>query len=221
MLWVESLCAVPTSVPLNEGHLLHLMVPVSQMVGPPLPAAIEGSLSHLPIARMPHKGLNVPDAILEMVSDKLNPAPPEPKPEKLLLDMRLKIDSLTKECDRLEGVVRTETTEMQRWMWIVLSTLLTLLSLLLYSFKSVADVLKGIRNKGLTQSRWDALLGYRGAVCRHGPCGPISSLDPWDWWIPPDLHGFKKCFFDSLDLLNGFLKQVVDNRRNVGGSQVG
>ena len=50
------------------------------------------------------KGLNVPDAILEMVSDKLNLAPPEPKPAKLLLDMRLKIDSLTKESDRLEGV---------------------------------------------------------------------------------------------------------------------
>ena len=55
----------------------------------------------------------MPDAILDMVSNKLNPAPPEPKPEKLLLDMRLKIDSLTKECDRLEGVVRTKTTEMQ------------------------------------------------------------------------------------------------------------
>ena len=47
-----------------------------------------------------------------MVSNKLNPAPPEPKPEKLLLDMRLKIDSLTKETDRLEGVVRTKTTEL-------------------------------------------------------------------------------------------------------------
>ena len=54
----------------------------------------------------------MPDAILEMVSDKLNPAPPEPKPEKLLLDMRLKIDSLTTESDRLEGVVRTKTTEL-------------------------------------------------------------------------------------------------------------
>ena len=58
------------------------------------------------------KGFNLPDGILDMVSNKLNPAPPEPKPEKLLLDMRLKIDSLTKECDRLEGVVRTKTTEM-------------------------------------------------------------------------------------------------------------
>ena len=50
--------------------------------------------------------------------------------------------------------------------------------------KSVA--LKGIRNKGFPQSRWDALLGYWDAVCRHGPCGPISSLHPWDKWISPD-----------------------------------
>ena len=32
--------------------------------------------------------------------------------------------------------------------------------------KSVADVFKGIRNKGFTQSRWNALLGYWEAVCR-------------------------------------------------------
>ena len=44
--------------------------------------------------------------------------------------------------------------------------------------KSVADVLKGIRNKGFTQSWWDALLMRWSAVCRHGPCGPISSLHP-------------------------------------------
>ena len=47
--------------------------------------------------------------------------------------------------------------------------------------KSVAGVLKGIR-EGLTSSRWNALLGYWEAECRHGPCGPISSLDPWDKW---------------------------------------
>ena len=56
--------------------------------------------------------------------------------------------------------------------------------------KSVADVLKGIRIKGFTQARWDALLGYWGAVCRHGPCGPITSLHPCDDRIPPDIHGF-------------------------------
>ena len=82
--------------------------------------------------------------------------------------------------------------------------------------KSVADVLKGIRSRGFTQSRWDALLGYWGAVCRHGPCGPISSLRPWDDWLPPDLHGFFKWVFDSLEVLNGFLRQVVISRRDDG-----
>ena len=78
--------------------------------------------------------------------------------------------------------------------------------------KSVADVLKGIKNKGFTQSRWDALLGFWEAVCR----GPLSSLHPWDSGIPPDLHGFYKWVFDSLELLNGFLRQVVISRRDVG-----
>ena len=61
--------------------------------------------------------------------------------------------------------------------------------------KSVADVLKGIWSKGFTQSRLDALLRYWGAVCRHGPCGPISSLHPWENWVPPDLHGFYRWVF--------------------------
>ena len=59
-------------------------------------------------------------------------------------------------------------------------------------------------------------MGFWGAVCRHGPCGPISSLRPWDVWIPPDLHGFYKWVFDSLEVLNGFLKQVVVSRRDLG-----
>ena len=82
--------------------------------------------------------------------------------------------------------------------------------------ESEADVLKGIRSKGFTQSRWDALLRYWCAVCRHGPCGPVSSLHPWDYWVPPDLHGFYKWVFDSLEVLNGFLRQVVVSRRDVG-----
>ena len=83
--------------------------------------------------------------------------------------------------------------KVMRLMCIVLTTLLTLLSLLKYSFvdafKFVADVLKGIKDKGFTQSRWDAVLGYWEAVCRHGPW---SSLFPpsLDTWIPTDLHGF-------------------------------
>ena len=67
--------------------------------------------------------------------------------------------------------------------------------------KSVADVLKGIKSKGFTQTRWDALLVYWRAVCRHGPCGPISSVHPWDNWVPPDLHGFYRWVFDSLEVL--------------------
>ena len=81
--------------------------------------------------------------------------------------------------------------------------------------QSVADVIKGIRNKGFTQSRWNALLGFWDAVCRHGACGPLTSLHPWDSGIPPDLHGFYKWVFDSFELLNGFVKQVVVSRRDV------
>ena len=54
--------------------------------------------------------------------------------------------------------------------------------------KSVADVLRSIKRDGCTQTWWDALQGYWSAVCRHGSCGPVSSLGPWDGWIPPDLH---------------------------------
>ena len=64
--------------------------------------------------------------------------------------------------------------------------------------------------------RWDAPLRYWGAVCRHGPCGPISSLHLWDNWIPPDLLGFYRWVFGSLEVLNGFLKQVVVSRRDLG-----
>ena len=59
-------------------------------------------------------------------------------------------------------------------------------------------------------------MSYWDAVCRHGPCGPISSLHPWDTWIPPDLHGLYKWDFDSLEVLNGFLEQVVVSRRDLG-----
>ena len=59
-------------------------------------------------------------------------------------------------------------------------------------------------------------MGYWDAVCRHGPCGPISSLHPWDNWILPDFQGFYRWVFDSLEVLNGFLKQVVVSRRDLG-----
>ena len=79
--------------------------------------------------------------------------------------------------------------------------------------KSVADVLKGIKSKGFTQSRWDS----SGSPWLRG--GPISSLRPWDDLIPPDLHGFFKWVFDSLEVLNGFLRQVVVSQDLVGLGQ--
>ena len=48
------------------------------------------------------------------------------------------------------------------------NSILALVVLFRRRLKSVADVLKGFRNTGFTQSRWDALLGFWGAVCRHG-----------------------------------------------------
>ena len=44
--------------------------------------------------------------------------------------------------------------------------------------KSVADVLNGVKLHGFTQTRWDAPQRYLGAVCRQGPCGPVSTLEP-------------------------------------------
>ena len=82
--------------------------------------------------------------------------------------------------------------------------------------KSVADVLKGIRDKGFTHFWWNALPGYWEAVCRRGPCGPISSLDPWDMWIHLICMVSTSGFLDSLELLNGFLNQVVVSRRDIG-----
>ena len=43
-----------------------------------------------------------------------------------------------------------------------------------------------------------------------------SSLHPWDNWVPPDVHGFFWWVFDSLEVLNGFLKQVVVSRKDIG-----
>ena len=43
-----------------------------------------------------------------------------------------------------------------------------------------------------------------------------SSFDLWGRYIPPDLHGFYRWIFDSLELLNGFLKQVVVSRTDIG-----
>ena len=70
--------------------------------------------------------------------------------------------------------------------------------------KSVAFVLKGMRNRGFPQARWEALLSFGDAACRQCPCGPICSLHPWDGWGLPDLQGFNWWVLDSLDVLSDF-----------------
>ena len=116
---------------------------------------------------------------------------------------------------RLYRASHGDAVDVQCAQYFVNSSLSPVL-LFLGRLKSVADVLKGIRSKGFTQSRWDALVRYWGAVCRHGPCGPISSLHPRDDWLPPDLHGFYKWVFDSLEVLKDFFRQIVVSRRDDG-----
>ena len=41
-------------------------------------------------------------------------------------------------------------------------------------------------------------------------------LEPWVHWIHPDVQGFYKWIFDSLGLLNEFVRQVVTSRRDSG-----
>ena len=45
-------------------------------------------------------------------------------------------------------------------------------------------------------------------MVRLGPTGPVTSLEPWTYWIPPDLHGFYKWAMDTLALLNEFVLKV-------------
>ena len=80
--------------------------------------------------------------------------------------------------------------------------------------KSVSDVLKGIRNKGFTQSR-----------CSSGLLGCcMSSWSVWSYLFPliPGIGVVLLIYtiatggFDSLEVLNGFNKQVVVNRRDMG-----
>ena len=43
---------------------------------------------------------------------------------------------------------------------------------------------------GFSEARVAALWSRWRAIVRMGPTGPVTSLDPWTHWIPPDLHGF-------------------------------
>ena len=78
-----------------------------------------------------------------------------------------------------------------------------------WRLKSVADVLRGVQQHGFTQTRWNALHRYWGAVCRQGPCGPVGTLEPWVDWIHLDLHGFYKWVFDALGVLLTLLSKLL------------
>ena len=90
---------------------------------------------------------------------------------------------------RLKRVSHSDEVDVGSAQYFVNSSLAPVL-LFRRRLKSVADVLKGIRSRGFTQARWEALLRFWDVVCGHGPCGPICSLHPWDTWVPPDVHGF-------------------------------
>ena len=75
-----------------------------------------------------------------------------------------------------EGLLRIHSRRAQHFVDSSLAPVL----LFRRRLKSVADVLKWIRNRGFTQARWEALLSFWDAVCRHGLCGLIFSLSPWD-----------------------------------------
>ena len=116
---------------------------------------------------------------------------------------------------RLYRVSQSDEVDVHSVPFFVNSSLAPVL-LFRRRLKSVADVLKGIGQHGFTQAGWDALQRFWAAVCRHGHCGPICSLDLWNGWVPPDLHGFCKWVFDALDVLSDFTRQVVVSRRDAG-----
>ena len=66
---------------------------------------------------------------------------------------------------------------------------------------SVGTVLNGIRKSGLSIARWQALMLRWAAVCRQGPTGPMKTVDPLRDWLLPDLLGFYKWVFGSIDEL--------------------
>ena len=96
---------------------------------------------------------------------------------------------------------------VMRWMCIVaqyfVNSFLAPVVLFRRRLESVADV---IWSKGFTQSRWDALLGCWEAV----PFVPGTSGFPRIYMV--SISGG----FDSLGLLNDFLRQVVVSRGDIG-----
>ena len=82
-------------------------------------------------------------------------------------------------------------------------------------FKSVADVLEGVKTTAFTRSGWEALLSYWDAVSSWS-LWPHLFTSPLGWVVSPDMHGLCNWVFDFLDVLNDFTTQVVDSLRDAG-----
>ena len=90
-----------------------------------------------------------------------------------------------------------------------------------YSFVGVLSqslmCLRVLGIMGFTQSRWDVFLGVIGV-----PYVVMVLVVLFPLFIPGMVGffrismGFYKWVFDSLEVLNGFLKQVVVSRRDIG-----
>ena len=79
---------------------------------------------------------------------------------------------------RLYRAARSDEVDSSCAQFFVHSSLSSVL-LFRRRLRSVADVLKGIRDKGFTQARWDALVGFWG--------GCLSSWTLWTYFLPSAL----------------------------------
>ena len=114
--------------------------------------------------------------------------------------------------DRIYHVDRSDEFDVTHFGFFLNSSLAPVLRFR-RSFVSVCNVLRSIRLHSFSEARVAALEHRWRAVVRLGPTGPVTSLDPWAHWIPPDLHGFYKWAMDTLALLNEFVLKVVRHRQ--------
>ena len=116
---------------------------------------------------------------------------------------------------RLYRVGRGDEVDVHCAQYFVNSSLSPVL-LFRRRLQSVADVLKGIRSKGV----YSVSVGCSIEVL--GCC--MSSWSVWSYFLSSSLrklaspyqHGFYKWVFDSLEVLNGFFRRVVVSRRDEG-----
>ena len=102
----------------------------------------------------------------------------------------------------------------------MLSSLSTLLFLPCYSFVGVSNLLQmflrvfGVKDSPSLVGMLSLGIGMLYVVMVRVVL--FLHFIPGKNWVPPDLHGFYKWVFDSLEVLDGFLRQVVVSRRDDG-----